>query len=482
MRANFFSTQAAETIKPSHVLLVMSMTNVLAAFLTSSINIALPQIKDDFHLGPVALGWIPLCYILAAAVVLVPFGRIADWTGRRLIFVLGLAIIFAATITLIFVDSYVLLIVFRAMQGVGSGMVFASSTAAVTLAYPRARRGFAMGVMAMAAYLGQAIGPPVGGIIVHNVGWRGLFVVGACYAAVNLVLDALLLRRAEWKDPRSAPFDWVGSVVYGLSLSAFLLGLSSLPLGHGVILTVVGLAGLAGFTWWESRTPAPVFEVRLFRHNRLFALSNLTALISYASAWGLTFLMSLYLQLVRGLDAQTAGLVLIVGVALQTAVSPFGGRLADKVQPRWVVSGGMGLCTLGLGSFVMLGFHTPYWQILIALCALGLGYAFFSGPNQSAIMSSVERKNVGVAAAGLGTMRTVGQAMSIALATLVLAVVVGRHEFTAADNANLLAGIRITFAIMTVLAAMSVLASLARGDVPAGKRGPEPAPVADTCP
>ena len=339
-----------------------------------------------------------------------------------------------------------------------------------------------MGVMAMAAYLGQAIGPPVGGIIVHNIGWRGLFVVGACYAAVNLVLDAILLRRAEWKDPRSAPFDWVGSVVYGLSLSAFLLGLSSLPLARGVTLTVVGLAGLAGFTWWESRTQDPVFEVRLFRHNRLFALSNLTALISYASAWGLTFLLSLYLQLVRGLNAQTAGLVLIVGVVLQTAVSPFGGRLADRVQPRWVVSGGMGLCTLGLGTLVMLGFHTPYWQILLALCALGLGYAFFSGPNQSAIMSSVERKNVGVAAAGLGTMRTVGQAMSIALATLVLAVVVGRHEFTAADNANLLAGIRITFAIMTVLAALSVLASLARGDVPAGKRAPEPAPVADTCP
>jgi MFS family permease len=223
-----------------------------------------------------------------------------------------------------------------------------------------------------------------------------------------------------------------------------------------------------------------VFEVRLFRHNRLFALSNLTALISYASAWALAYLVSLYLQLVRGLNPQTAGLILIIGVALQAVASPFGGRLADRVQPRWVVSVGMTLTALGLGSFVLLGFDTPYWHIVVALCVLGLGYALFSGPNQTAIMSSVERRNVGVASASLGTMRVAGQALSMALATLVLAVVVGRHEFTQADSANLLTGIRISFAIMAVLAAASVAASLARGDVPAGQRRAEPAPVSDT--
>jgi MFS family permease len=476
-RANFFSTQAASAIRPGYVLLVMSMTNVLAAFLTSSINIALPQLKDEFHLGPVALGWIPLCYILAAAIVLVPFARIADTAGRRLIFVLGLAIAFASTTAVIFIDSYVLLIVLRSMQGIGSGMIFASATAAVTLAYPRARRGFAMGIMAMTAYLGQAVGPPIGGVIVYNIGWRWIFVAGACLAAVNLLLDAVLLRRAEWKDTRAASFDWKGSVVYGFSLSAFLLGLSWLPLVHGVALTLVGVIGMAGFTWWETRVEVPVFEVRLFRHNRLFALSNLTALISYASAWAMTYLMSLYLVLVRGLDEQTAGLLLITGVALQALVSPFGGRLADRIQPRWVVSFGMGLCALGLASFTLLGFATPYWQIVLALCTLGLGYAFFSGPNQSAIMGSVERKDVGVASASVGSMRVIGQAMSVALATLVLAVVVGRQEFTATDSADLLTAIRISFGIMAFLAALSVLASLARGDVPAAKRPQEPAPV-----
>jgi MFS family permease len=477
LTSRFFKTEAAATVRPGHVLLVMSMTNVLAAFLTSSINIALPKLKEEFHLGPVALGWIPLCYILAAAIVLVPFGRIADTAGRRLIFVIGLSVVFVSTAAVVFIDSYVLLIIFRSLQGLGSGMIFASATAAVTLAYPRARRGFAMGIMAMTAYLGQAIGPPIGGVIVYNIGWRGLFIAGACIAAVNLLLDAVLLRRAEWRDTRTARFDWKGSVIYGFSLSAFLLGLSWLPLVQGVVLALVGVVGMAGFTWWETRVESPVFEVRMFRRNRLFALSNLTAMVSYASAWAMAYLMSLYLQLVRGLDEQAAGLILITGVALQTAVSPFGGRLADKVQPRWVVSLGMGLSALGLASFTTLGFETPYWEVVLGLCALGLGYAFFSGPNQSAIMSSVQRKDVGMASASVGTMRVVGQAMSVALATLVLAVVVGRQEFTPADTPELLLAIRICFGIMAFLAAASILASLARGDVPAAQRPKEPAPV-----
>jgi MFS family permease len=280
-----------------------------------------------------------------------------------------------------------------------------------------------------------------------------------------VILDLRLLRRAEWREEATTGFDWPGAVAYGLSLSALLLGLSWLPLVEGIVLSVAGIGGLASFAWRESRARAPVLDIRLFRHNRLFALSNLTALISYASVWAMTFLMSLYLQFVKGLNAQQAGLVLIAGVVLQTALSPFGGRLSDRVQPRWVVSGGMGLCVVGLIILSFLGFDTPYWQILLALCALGVGYAFFSGPNQAAIMGSVERKDVGLAGACVGTMRVVGQALSIALATLVLAVVVGRQEMQPSDYPQFLTATHITFAVMAALSALSVVASLARGDV-----------------
>jgi EmrB/QacA subfamily drug resistance transporter len=462
---DFLRTQSAAKVKPGHVLLVMSMVNWMAAFLTTGLNIALPKIQTDLNLGPVALGWVPLCYILAMAIVMVPFGKLADMKGRRLVFASGLWILFASTVALIFVRSYTPLVIFRALSGVGSGLCFASATAIVALAYPPKRRGFAMGIMAMTAYAGQASGPVLGGVIVDRLHWRFIFVVAAVYILINVFLDLWLLRRAEWKDTNEGSFDWQGSVVYAAALSALLLGLSWLPLTRGLVLTVVGIAGLAGFAWRESHARVPVFDLNLFRRNRLFALSNLTALISYASVWAMTYLMSLYLEDIKGLSPLVAGLVLVSGVVLQTVLSPFAGRLSDRVQPRWVVSTGMGFCVVGLAILSLLDFGTRYWVIFVGLCLLGIGYALFSGPNQAAIMGSVERKDVGPAGAMVGTMRVAGQALSVALVTLVLAVTVGRHSFSTPDYPHLVTGIHIAFMIMAALCALSILASLARGDI-----------------
>ncbi len=475
MRApfDFFHPEAAAKVRPGHVLLVTSMVNWMAAFLTSGLNMALPkQIAGEFNLGPVALGWVALCYILGMAVVMVPFGKIADMKGRRLIFVSGLWILFISILALIFVRSYTLLIIFRTLSGLGSGLCFATATAIVAVAYPMERRGFAMGIMAMMAYAGQASGPVLGGLIVSTLGWRYIFVVAAVYVLVNASLDLWLLRRAEWKDPRAGAFDWQGSLVYAVALFVFLLGLSWIPSTRGVVMTVIGVMTFAGFGWWESHARVPVFDLSLFRHNRLFLLSNLTSLISYASVWAMTYLMSLYLQLVKGLGPEMAGLVLVAGVVLQTVLSPFGGRLSDRIQPRWVVSSGMSLCAVGLALLAVLGSTTPYWLILLALCLLGIGYALFSGPNTSAIMGSVERKDVGPAGAMVGTSRVVGQALSVALVTLILSVTVGQHQITEADNPQFLTGLRISFIIMAALCALGVLTSLSRGEI-SRRRSPE---------
>lgn len=450
----------------------MAMVNWMAAFLATGLNVALPTIADEFKLGAVALGWVPLSYILGMAVIMVPFGKIADARGRRLVFAIGLWTLFVSCVALVFARSYATLVIFRGISGLGSGLCFASATAIVALAYPKERRGFAMGIMAMMAYAGQASGPVLGGLIVGTIGWRYILVVAAVYVLVNAFLDVWLLGRAEWRDPAPGPFDWQGSIVYAVAFSTFLLGLSWMPTIQGLVLTLAGIMTFTGFGWWESRARAPVLSLSLFRNNRLFLLSNLTSVISYASVWAMTYLMSLYLQLVRGLRPEIAGLVLVSGVILQTFLAPFGGRLSDRIQPRWVVSAGMSLCVVGLGALALLDFDTPYWMIFFALCLLGVGYALFSGPNQSAIMGSVELKDVGPAGAMVGTTRVVGQALSVALVTLVLAVTVGRHELTATDSPQFLTGLRISFIIMAALCAVSVLTSLSRGDV-SRHRGPD---------
>jgi predicted MFS family arabinose efflux permease len=244
-----------------------------------------------------------------------------------------------------------------------------------------------------------------------------------------------------------------------------------------VILLVAGLAGLAFFVWWELRARSPIVSFSLFRNNRVFTFSNLTAFISYASVWAYTYLMSLYLQFIKGLNAQTAGLVLIVGVVLQMLIAPFGGRLSDRIEPRWVASFGMGLCVLGLLLFSFLTSTTPYWYIMLALCLVGLGYAFFSAPNQSSIMGSVEPRYIGFASACISMVRMVGMAVSVAAATLVMALIVGRHDIAPADYPHLLTAIRLSFAIFTGLCTLSVVASLVRGRMPAREELTEPVPA-----
>lgn len=460
----------AFTVNGNHVLLVNSTANWVLAFMTTSINIALPAIQGELLLGPVALGWLPLAYLLASAMFLLPLGRLADDWGRRRMFIIGMAIFTVCSLGMVFSSSYVPLVALRGGQGLGASMVFAGSMAMITLAYPRERRGFAMGVSAAAAYLGQTTGPPIGGVLVHNFGWRSLFVVAAGLGALLLLLDAVLLRRVEWKEKSGKGFDKLGPVIYALGFSALLLGLSWMPQYKGIVLLVAGIAGLALFVWWETRTSTPVIEVGLFRRNRVFALANLSGLISYAGIWAMTFLMSLYLQFIKGLNAETAGFVMMTGIAVQAILTPFAGRLSDHIQPRWVASLGMGVCAAGLFLFALLGNATPYWYIIAAFCVLGVGYALFSPANMNSIMGSVERRYLGFASASVGTSRIVGQAVSIGIATMVLSLVVGPHEIQPGDYPNLLTAIRITFAILAALCAVAIAASLARGNMP-GRRG-----------
>ncbi len=450
-----------------HVLLVNSAANWILGFMTTSINIALPVIQGELHLGAVALGWLPLAYLLASAIFLLPLGRLADGWGRRRMFILGMVIFTISSLAMVFARSYIPLVGLRGGQGLGASMVFAGSTAMVTLAYPRERRGFAMGVIAAAAYLGQTTGPPIGGVLVHNLGWRSLFIVSAAFGAFLLLLDGVLLRKAEWSEAGARGFDRLGPLIYAPALTAFLLGMSWMPQLKGIALVVAGAAAMGLFIWWEGRARSPVIEIGLFRHNRVFALSNLSQLISYAAVWALTFLMSLYLQLIKGLNPETAGFVLMTGVAVQAAATPFAGRLSDRIQPRWVASWGMGVCAVGMLFLAFLHPATAYWYIITILCLLGMGYALFAPANMSSIMGSVERRNLGVASASVGTMRVVGQAISIGLATMVMAVIVGRHNIVPADYPHLLIAIRVTFGILTAMCLVGIAASMARGDMPA---------------
>lgn len=469
--------RALEPAKQRTVLLVVVVAEFLTMFMVSAVNIALPAIAKEWHVSTVTLSWITLAYILTIAAVLMPAGKLADLTGRKRFYVAGLVVFTIIAFAGAFAPSAPVLIALRLLNGVGAAMLYACTTAIITLAFPPRARGRAMGIQVASVYLGLAFGPLLGGIIIDNLGWRFVFVIGGALGAVDVVLSWWGMRGVEWREPKRAPFDIAGSLTWAVALTLFLLGLSLLPEAAGWVIIAAGAAGIAGFVRREARAPDPILDLDLFRKNRVFACSNAATFACYAATYAMTFLMSLYLQYNKGLVAQTAGLVLVSGTLVQTLFSPVAGRLADRVQARLVAAAGMAVCVLGLGGLAFLGSGTSYWYIIASLCVLGMGFAFFSSPIMHTIMGSVERRYAGVASATIATMRTTGQNISMGLATLLLSVFVGRHSIGPADYPDLLTSIRVTFAILAVLCLFGVGAALVgprRGEASDGSAAVNP--------
>ncbi|MBM3190949.1 MAG: MFS transporter, partial [Chloroflexi bacterium] len=213
----------------------------------------------------------------------------------------------------------------------------------------------------------------------------------------------------------------------------------------------------------ERRARHPVLDLRLFRGNRTFTLSSLAALIDYSATSSVTFLMSLYLQVVRGMSPRLAGTVLVAQPVLMAIFSPLAGRLSDRIEPRLVASAGMSTMVVGLTLLALLQPETELAYVLVCLVLLGLGFAFFSSPNVSAIMGSVARQYYGVASGMVGTMRLFGQMLSMGIAMLLFSIYIGQVQITPANYDRFMLSARTNFAISALLCVLGVLASASRG-------------------
>lgn len=453
------STRATERA----ALLVATLSSFLTPFMGASTNVALPAIARDLSLDTVELGWVASSFLLAAAIGLVPFGQLADIRGRRLIFIRGVAVYTLGSLLSALASSSLFLIVARAVQGLGGAMIFGTSVAILTSVYPAGRRGRALGINAASVYIGLSLGPVVGGLITEHLGWRALFGVNVALGATLLGVASTALR-GEWSGNRAARFDATGATVYALALGALMYGLSRPPSLAGGAWMTAGVAALAVFVWFERTAAFPVLDVTLFARSRVYALSNLAALINYSTTFAVGFLLSLYLQHVRHLGPQDAGLVLVAQPIVMALVSPPAGRLSDRVSSRVVASAGMALTTLGLVLLVPLSERTPLGYVVACLILLGTGFGLFSSPNTNAVMGAVEPGQYGVAAATLGTMRLVGQMLSMGIATLAVSSMAGTGVLAASGGPGLVRAARLTFIVFAVLCAGGVLASAARGE------------------
>ena len=444
------------------VLLIAVLAGFITPFVGSAVNIALPAMGAEFHMDAISLSWIATAYLLAAALFLVPFGKIADIYGRKRIFLYGIAIFTIASFVMTMVPTTNLLIAVRILQGFGGAMIFGTSIAILTSVFPPGERGKALGIYITAVYFGLTVGPFLGGVLTQYFGWRSIFFVNVPIGIIACILILWKLD-GEWAECVGERFDLLGSAIYACALIAVMYGFSIVPESTGIVLVGAGIILGVIFALYEMRIPAPVLDMRLLTKNRVFAFSNLAALINYSATYAVTFLLSLDLQFTKGFSPEHAGLILIVQPAVMAFVSPVAGRLSDRIDPQIVASAGMGLTALGLFMFSFLVESTPLWYMLLCLVVFGAGLGLFSSPNVNAIMSAVEKRYYGVASGMNGTVRLVGQMLSMGIAMMLFSLIIGRVEITPAYYPQFITSLHYAFVLFTVFCIIGIAASLMRG-------------------
>jgi len=332
-------------------LLVATLGAFLTPFGGSSVVIALPSIGKEFAMDAISLSWVVTAYLLATAVFLVPFGRVADLYGRKRIFTYGILIFTTASFSLLICTSTLMLICFRILQGIGSAMIFTNGVAILTSVFSILERGKVLGINVGAVYLGLSLGPILGGFLTQNLGWRSIFLINVILGVIIIAFIFWKLK-GEWAEAKGEKFDLTGSIIYSLTLIVIMYGFSLLPSISGTWLILLGALGVLAFVKWETKLESPVLDIHLFRNNRVLTFSNLAAFIHYSATFAVGFLLSLYLQFIKGLGPQSAGLILVCQPIMQAIFSPFSGRLSDRIEPRIVASMGMMLTGLGLSLLI----------------------------------------------------------------------------------------------------------------------------------
>ncbi len=482
------------------VLVIASIGIFMATLDSSIVAVGLPAVSADLHLSFSEALWVQTSYLLVVTVLLIPVARWGEKRGLFLTYWLGNLLFGIFSIVVAFSWSGSMLIGSRVFQGIGGALVVTTGAAIVTSVFPAHERGRALGLNMMGSTLGQTFGPPLGGLIVAHMGWPWIFLIKVPIAALTVIAGWDLLG-AERRDRAAAAarqaetgvvtaerkpgllqgIDLQGSALLGGVLAALFVPLIFSPLwGWTSWRTIAPLAGFVVlavvFVVVESRTTDPILDLGLFRRSRVFTAANICSLLYMAASYGVTVFTAVFLQVVQGRSAQTTGLMLLIQPAVMSLVTPFAGRLSDRLGSQGLSSAGLVITAIGTIELSLFSVSAPAPQVLLALATLGLGLAIFSAPNFSAIMGSVSRSQLGVASGMFTASRFCGMGVSVAILGAIAASELGAEggrvillgARASLTNAEAFAtGYREAMYVGTGIALLGALVALARDRRPA---------------
>jgi EmrB/QacA subfamily drug resistance transporter len=381
------------------------------------VNVALPSIQRDLHSDISDLEWVVNGYTLTFAVLIATGGRLGDIFGRRRMFLFGVVIFAVTSATAGLAQDSTMLIVSRAVQGIGAALMMPATLSIVTHAFPASERGKAIGTWAGVSALALSIGPVVGGALTEYVSWRAIFFINLP-VAVGAVIATLFAVRESRDDSVDRTVDYPGVVALTAGLTAIVFALiEGNAWGWGSIeiiaLLVGGVAALAAFVAIELRSRAPMIDFALFR-SRQSVGANMVAFIITFAMMGSFFFMALYLQDILGYGALEAGIRFLPTTLVIAVVAPVAGRLSDRFGPVWPMGVGLSVLSVAMFLFSTIDVNTTYGGLILPFVLMGIGIALVMSPMSTAAMNAVNVQKAGIASGVLQTSRMVGGTVGVA--------------------------------------------------------------------
>jgi EmrB/QacA subfamily drug resistance transporter len=406
------------------------------------VNVALPSIRRDLGAGITGLQWVVDGYTLMFAALLLWSGALSDRIGARRAFAVGLAVFIAASIACGLAPTLGWLVIARFVQGSAAAVMMPASMALIGEAYPEpGRRARAIAVWAMGGAIASSSGPVIGGLLTLAT-WRWIFFINVPVGAAAV----LLITRVSRSPRRPVPFDWVGqasavlamgALTYG-AIEAGATGFTAIPVLGAFVLS--GLA-LAAFVLAEARRPHPMVPLDLFR-SRNVTVSTTVGFAFVVGYYGLPFVMSLYLQQVRGLSSLAAGFSFLPMMVIGALLTPFSARIAERFGPRAAIVTGLAVMATGLALLATIPSSAPVWVLALVMVLVGLAGPLVSPPITAVLLNSVPDHRAGTASGVFNTSRQVGGALAIAVFGGLLAT-----------QSGFMTGLRLSFLIAAAVAA-----------------------------
>lgn len=440
----------------------MLVLGILVSFLTpfvrSSINLALPELGNEFHLSALFLSEISLVYLLVNAILYIPLGRMGDIYGQKRIFQYGLIIFTISSLLSAFSTSGEMFFIIRIFQATGNAMIFANLNALISSVFPENERGKAFGLTSMGVFVGLILGPILGGTTIEILGWRALFYVDTLIGLIAAIY-AIKRFKYDWIVAPGEKLDILGSVLLGISLISLIYGFTNISYPSSLFIIIGGIITLSLFYLIQKRVTYPLLNLDLFK-SKSFTFGNITAFINYGAFVSVGFILSLYLQYLKGYHPLIAGLIVSIQAIMMVLVSPFAGKLADKIAPENVSTAGMVITTIGVALMTLINFHNAHYLGIISLIIFGGGIGLFYASNTKVVLSSVDKTYFGVASATLSNSRSLGQIFGLGIVSLVISAIMGQAQIVPANYPELIESIRISLGAIALLSALGIFTSL----------------------